>query len=604
MLSTLFKQAEQRSTELEAELDAMKRDAEEQDTQIRSLEEKLFVAEQAQNKCADDARKLIALESNTDRLERELQSANAVARGLQDKLHMKEEAFTSEIRRLTAIVDQHNQMVQQREAIARAESEKAVEITRREGRIELEKVTAEAKKSLQQMEKTRDYLSRELETLRETLCEKERGSSAQAATINELKEALNSSASRQTAMAAEINGYCLKLSQSKQMESERVTVLEAQLAESNELASQLRDAVTQQRMKAETFTEVLNTWTREMRIPDEVLRELNTLASENVSVGKIEASLHRVLDGIAVALRNTRKSDIPDCPVLVEPDNESSRFFPNSRSQLSRREPVSTDELSQPSTATIDSQSTLDGPLSFEFNGSQEPQHLAPPLGRRVVVRTPANEQTEPNPPSIAEEKESRRTAPQPKPIIKQASQTETQDGSVLAYQPNGELPGPTSLSGPTLKVKRPQKLGKTARTRTRTNQTTSESSARGRSKRKHVGEADENNTMMGAKMRKTTGQIKSSIFVFQTENLIEDDEPGYVLNGGQGCAHSIPSAGNSPSSVARNTKSRSAQAEDQMVSGLDSQGSVPDSKSQSSFRSQHSRDPYMFPPSERTPRS
>jgi len=160
MLSTLFKQAEQRSTELEAELDAMKRDAEEQDTQIRSLEEKLFVAEQAQNKCADDARKLIALESNTDRLERELQSANAVARGLQDKLHMKEEAFTSEIRRLTAIVDQHNQMVQQREAIARAESEKAVEITRREARIELEKVTAEAKKPLQQMEKTRDYLKR------------------------------------------------------------------------------------------------------------------------------------------------------------------------------------------------------------------------------------------------------------------------------------------------------------------------------------------------------------------------------------------------------------------------------------------------------------
>lgn len=628
MLSTLFKQAEQRSAELEAELDAMKRDADEQDTHIRALEDKLFLAEQAENKSADAARQLAALESKADRLEHELKSANAVARGLEDKLHMKEETFTSEIRRLTGIVDQHNQMMQQREAIARAESEKAVEVTRREARIELERAGAEAKKALQQTEQARDHLARELEMLREVFLDKERNSSAEAVRIKELREELNNSTSRQAAMAAEIDEYNLKLSQSQQKESERVIVLEGRLIESNELASQLRDAATQQSMKTQTFTEALNTWARQKRMPDEALGELNKLASENMTTKEIEASLHQVLDGIVMALRYTMEPDTSDSLVLAKPDDESSRFFPKSSSQLSRRGSLGVDELSQPSIATIDSQSTLGGSSSFEFNNLQESQHLAPPLDRRVVVRSPANEQAEPNPPSIAEEKESRRTAAQPKPIIKQASQTESQDGGDRAFQPNGELPGPTSLSDPILQAKRPQKSGKTPKTRSRANQTTSESSGRGRSKRKHAGEAAaaDGSPARDSKTRNTAGQIKSSLS--QTESPAGDDGLGNGLRSGQGRAQPMPGTGNLAHSAARNTRSRSAQIpslrgpgpsekmpalrsgrprtyssqridEDTMLSSLDSQSTALDSQPQSLFRSQGLQSSFMYSPSD-----
>ncbi|KAK0641201.1 hypothetical protein B0T16DRAFT_419410 [Cercophora newfieldiana] len=403
-LSAMVESGEQRCAALEADLEALKKDLEAQDGHVVELEDKLFAMDTVQQRNDEIQSQIAAADREKERLTEQLESKATAVKELQNSLRCKDEAFMSEIREFTSNLVKLNQIVQEKEMASKVLAEQAADTARREARIEAERALSETRTALEKrlaaiatekdtMTERANHRVNELETrvtqdtqaiatlekrLEAAGSEKEAMMAEikrHAQTISELEETLAVARSEKEVAVGEMKRCMSEYRQHQGQAAEATRALEAQLAAAKKTAAELQEtAAVRQNPRSVIIP-------NSQELPVEDYHEED--AQETMDYDT-EHSRH---------FQNNRRSSQPD---LLATPNKMQGVLTQQRDEVLSRTPAMGDRV----------QSSL---------ASQQ---------RRVSVKSPANDQAIPTPPSVVDEKRNRRQGLQPKSIIKPASQT------------------------------------------------------------------------------------------------------------------------------------------------------------------------------------
>lgn len=422
-LSLLVKVGEARCQELEAEIDAMKEDADKREKEIQELDEKLFYCQTTEMELKGAQQQVLSAQTDKQRLEDEVQSKVTTIQRLEEMLREKNEAHTLELSKFTTNLTKLNQMLRDKEESSRVATATATELTRSEMRIEMEKAGAEAMKALHLVEKERDAVAADVEMLKRDLRASEDKSVHDAQTIESMSNTLSATESRLVNLADEVKQRTNDLEELRAQETATIKALEDRIC-SVETATAGRLGETQHLLTTiQEFVAALRKWSEWGPFPAEVKSILNDFEISPPSGEESNARFSEIIGKITAVIR-TQMPPAPE-PEMVLQDDSSSRFF------------------SQDNNVFPDLRSSEQHGIGAEEATSLRPRAQQPAVfgnrlndqsmgrvqslmhdQRRVEVRSPALDlQDEPSPPSVQQEKAKRRVAQQPRPIIKRGPQ-------------------------------------------------------------------------------------------------------------------------------------------------------------------------------------
>ncbi|KAK0708363.1 hypothetical protein B0H67DRAFT_544020 [Lasiosphaeris hirsuta] len=483
MLSTLFKAEEGKCAALAAEVEELKRDSTEYQVQIRELEDSLFTTETSNRDSAETIRRLQAEISAAKRLSGELEAKSTRLTELEDKLRAKDDAYMSEVHHFTTDVVRLNHMLQEKDAATKFAVEQAAETARREMRVELEQSTSDARRLISQGEQQRDSLAEELKRSKQDICDKEEVVRRDSLTINSLSETLATTKNQNAEMAAGNQRHAHQIEQLQTQKLNKAKALEVELSVARQQVAR-QEEVKCRDEKSRAVISSLVRWVEKQGISPQIISDLEVIGGGRVgSIGSEETGtrISQVLDTIMMAILKGKPQEPPAEKERLEygvEDDESSRFFPRRDKAHSSAEPPNNN-----SQGRLVGQAAVSAAGSFlvGFRGLLLPRDFVAlqDQTRRVVVRSPANDQGEPTPPSVDQGRALRKVASQPKPIIRRITRSASQhikvDNTVSdgAFARSEDFQPPGPLSPDELASKTSSTATDTARARPSTSQNT-----------------------------------------------------------------------------------------------------------------------------------
>jgi len=421
-LSLLVKVGEARCQELEAEIDAMKEDADKREKEIQELDEKLFHCQTTEMELKGAQEQFISAQMDKQRLEDEVRSKATKINSLEATLREKNEIHTLELFKFTANLTKLNQMLRDKEESSRVAVRTATELARGEMRIEMEKADAEAKKALHLVEKEQKAVAADVERLKRDLRISEDKSVHDAHTINSLNNTLAAAESRLENLVDEVKQRTTDLEELQAQETTTSKALEERISSVEKTAVRRLGETRHLLAAIQQFVVALRKWSEWGPLPVEVKRILDDFENNPSSGEESDARFSEIFEKITAVIRTQR----PPAPVseMILQDDSSSRFFPKDNSilpDLRSSEQHGTGAEETMNLRPRDQQPAFGNRLTDQ---SMARTQLLVHDQRRVEVRSPAlGLQNEPRPPSVQQEKTIRREAQQPRPIIKRSSQ-------------------------------------------------------------------------------------------------------------------------------------------------------------------------------------
>lgn len=428
-LSLLVKVGEARCQELEAEIDAMKEDADKREKEIQELDEKLFHCQTTEMELKGAQQQVLSAQTDKQRLEDEVQSKVTAIQRLEEMLKEKNEAHTLELSKFTTNLTKLNQMLRDKEESCRVATATATELARSEMRIEMEKADAEAMKALRLVEKERDAAAADVEILKRDLRVREDKSVHDAQTIESLSNALATTESRLVNLADEVKRRTTDLEELRAQETATIKALEERIS-SVETTTAGRLGETRHLLAAiQEFVVALRKWSEWGPFPADVKRILGDFDISPSSGEESDARFSGIIEKITAVIR-TQQPPAP-VPEMILQDDSSSRFFSQDNNTLPDLR--SSEQHGTGAEETTSLRPRAQQPAVFGNRLNDQSMGRVQSLmhdQRRVEVRSPALDlQDEPSPPSVQQEKAKRREAQQPRPIIKRGPQCD--DGGV-----------------------------------------------------------------------------------------------------------------------------------------------------------------------------
>ncbi|KAK1831065.1 hypothetical protein QBC39DRAFT_408677, partial [Podospora conica] len=424
-LSVLVKFGENRCQELEAEIDAMKEDADKKDKEIHDLDEKLFHFQATDIDLRAAQQKVLSAEMDRQRLEDEVQSKVTTIKSLEEMLREKNEAHTLELSKYTTSLTKLNQMLRDKEDESRTAVEKSTELARSEMRIEMEKADAEAKKTLRLVEKERDAAAACVERLKQDLHTNEDKSGHDAQTIDSLKNSLAAAESLLGNLADEVKRRTSDLEELRARETAAMKTLEERISSVEKTAAERLGETRHLLIAIQQFIVALRKWSEWGPLPLEIREILTDFEANPPSYEEMDARFSEIVEKITAVI-GIQQPPAP-VPEMVIQDDSSSRFFPKDDNMLL--------DLHSPEQHGTGGGENMSLRPKYQqqavFGNRPNDESLSRILSllhdqRRVEVRSPALDlQQEPSPPSVEQEKAMRREAQQPRPIIKRSSQSD-----------------------------------------------------------------------------------------------------------------------------------------------------------------------------------
>ncbi|KAM7184142.1 hypothetical protein V8F33_013157 [Rhypophila sp. PSN 637] len=376
----------------------------------------------------DDARNEIKL------LQEVVSSKETRIKELEDNIKERKEAAdaVSDIRAHNAkLVEQ----LQEKEEAARVAIREPADVARLEVRTEMKQEIGEAKKAQDQIQQQRDALSEQVRKLKEEIARHEESKRKDVAQIALLRQNIT-----------ELEKRYEQVTQAKTQESEKIEALTSEIATMKTEATELKGQVDYQIAKARRFVDTLKQLAEQHGVSFSVLDNL-----ENLYEGRLDddGMIPRIAEAVDLFIGSQMSRELTDgnSSQLSSLFEKSLASFRNLRALLSKARLADTLQSERTSAGTSN-QLMINNSRSTENDNDGFPlSHEARLLAeeRRVVVRSPADFQLEPSPPTIHQEKTRRRQGPQPKSIMKPPPMTRNMAAQFWSpvVPDAGSLPGP-----------------------------------------------------------------------------------------------------------------------------------------------------------------
>ncbi|KAK1755706.1 hypothetical protein QBC47DRAFT_193749 [Echria macrotheca] len=408
MLASLLKATEDMKKVLEAEVNSA-------NLQIHTLEEELSTLEMAERKNAEMESQIRLMGDERNGIVSELKSARGLVEKLENQLRSRDQTQRSEAERFAGKITQLAQIIRGHEAGASTLAEQAAEVARREERFKSEKIVREMSAALEKVEQQKASVIQELENARQELRQRDERIQSFERTVESLDRKISDSERDNVNMVEGMKKEVSRLTQLSLDEREISDRLRAELSSIQSLTKELKDANTQESLKTQAFVNALRNLSEQENVTSatsEIVKEL----CGNVTSRDLEEKLPLIFSQFLKKPCEHEGTASSAPPTVVVPQDEGTGVVSDDRMPLVRH--LSLDVTLSPfrdesamDTAMIETQ--MPGPLTL----SQDQM-------RRAMVCSPAIDQPEPNPPSVAQEKILRRQAVQPKSIIKSGSQS------------------------------------------------------------------------------------------------------------------------------------------------------------------------------------
>ncbi|KAM7224165.1 hypothetical protein V8F06_000638 [Rhypophila decipiens] len=383
----------------------------------------------------------LQLEATRDEARNEIKRLQEAVSSKATRIKELEDNFKERKEAADAISDirAHNaklvEQLQEKEEAARVAISDAADLARLEVRTEMKQEIGEVKKAQDQIQQQRDALSEQVRELKEEIGRVEESKRKDAAMIATLHANIKEAEKRYE-----------QVSQEKTQDSERIEALKSEIVTMKTEATELKGQVDYQIAKARQFVDTLKQLAEQHGVSFSVLDNL-----ENLYEGRLDdgGMVPRIAEAVDLFIGSQMSSEL----TVGDSSQPSSLFerslasFRNLRTLLSKARLADTLQ-SERNSAGSSNQLMIHNSRSTESDNDGFPlSHEARLLAeeRRVVVRSPADFQLEPSPPTIHQEKTRRRQGPQPKSIMKPPPMTRNMAAQFWSpvVPDAGSLPGP-----------------------------------------------------------------------------------------------------------------------------------------------------------------
>ena len=402
--------------------------AQQQADKIHELENDLLAMDAAYEENKEAIDYLQSIEAEANELREELTSKTTSLTELQIKLNEKTQAYASELEILSSNLMKLSQAAKEKEKAFQVATEQAVKNARQELLLEMQAAKADAEKRLSEKQQELDSISAQLERSNQELQEKERSEHQAAMVINSLKESLGSAEARAVTATQELAQSTASAEQLRSNLGSRIKTLEEELINHKKRVSEYEEQVRSQDAKYRALTTALEQWALKQGLD---VNSLTFLKTSNSSAEEINAEIMRALEQLAgLHQKNTNYESgqsglSPIDSNAAGPANHSG----SQEVQLIHENPTEgyQDQFVQPGASKRCPSEPADLSNGMEIAaGGAFSSFQVKRLDqiRRVIVRSPANVSSEPNAPSVDQEKARRREAVRPKSIMKRVTRS------------------------------------------------------------------------------------------------------------------------------------------------------------------------------------
>jgi hypothetical protein len=406
VMSASVEAEECKTRELENDLDQITKVIEEQAKEIGILTGQLKERDAERRSHEDIDRRAYAAEREVERLQGELKSR---IESMETQIRAKDQDLVSLTEKHKLEVANAQQHAREKEATLSKIIDKAAELARQEMRIDLDRKKLEVQEGLWRIRQQRENFEEQLKKVGEERDEKEGRIQQSAQLIKSLEDGLAAARNENEAMAEKMKQQLLTIEQLQRCGNDKISALEAEVTTVRKAAAGAREASLVESARLVALIEALK------RLPSSLGGTERLGRREEEGFGNPVGATSPLMSAT-----DHQERTQAECSDTTLEDIDISRFFDQRTGVCTETHPPDDVE------GGIDDmlQMIEDAPLDKAGDGDTTKTHDALAQGRRVLVQSPTVSQIAPDPPTVAEERLTRRSGLQPRPIIKPSTQT------------------------------------------------------------------------------------------------------------------------------------------------------------------------------------
>ena len=418
VMSASVEAGECKTRELENDLDEMAKVIEEQAKEIEILKGQLNEGGAERRSHEEIDRRAYAAEREVERLQGELKSR---IESMETQIRAKDQDVVSLTEKHKLEVANAQQHAREKEATLSNIIDKAAELARQEMRIDLDRKKLEVQEGLWRIRQQRENFEEQLKKVGEERDEKEGRIQQSAQLIKSLENGLAAARNENEAMAEKMKQQLLTIEQFQRCGNDKISALEAEVTTVRKAAAEAREASLVESARLVALIEALKRLPASLGDTGRLGRREeegfgNPVGAASPLTSGIENRAAAGLDCLPSNPTDHQERTQAECSDTTLEDTDISRFFDQ------RTETHPPDDVE----GGIDDmlQMIEDAPLDKVGDGDTTKTHDALAQGRRVLVQSPTASQIALDPPTVSEERLTRRSGLQPRPIIKPSTRT------------------------------------------------------------------------------------------------------------------------------------------------------------------------------------